>query len=239
MATSGSYDFNVTAQEIIEGSLRILGVVDAGTTPGTAEPNDGMEALNLLVHQWAHNPTFVNRGFQAWHQLEQTLDISALTAKQSYALAPSGGDQVMQIPMDIVAVTKITSAGSRTLVNRVSLNQFLEWSNRTTTGAPSEWFYQKGLTSGVLWFNTIPADTTEDFVLTYVRPLQDIDALSNDVEFPKEWFRALKFHLALDLSLEFGIKASDLLIRLAAQSLELSNATDTQDSSMFLQPEFY
>jgi hypothetical protein len=237
VATSGSYDHTATAQEIITAALRILSVVDSDTTPTTTQLNDGMAALNLLVKQWMHNPNYAMTGLQSWHQTEQTLDTSSLTAKQSYTLAPSGGDQTMQIPVDILAVTRVNSSGGRSLMTKASLNRFLEWGCRTNTGTPTEWFYQRGLSSGVLWFNVVPSDTTIDYVLTYIRPIQDIDALSNHLDFPVEWLRALKFNLAVELALEYGIEISQTLATMANNSTAIANYFDSQETTIFFQPD--
>jgi hypothetical protein len=237
MATSNSYNFSVNATSIVKSSMRILGLIPSGENPTSDELTDGIEALNMLVKQWMHNPNYVMRGFQGWHQFEQILDISALAAKQQYTLGPSGCDQTMEVPVDILTVVKVDANGNRIVVERASLNRFTEWSNRTTEATPTEYYYKRGLTSGTLSFNYKPSDTTEDFIITYVRPLQDIDNVTDDVEFPQEWFRALKFNLAIEMALEYQRPISPVLMKLATDSLDLVQSFDTQDASIFISPD--
>jgi hypothetical protein len=236
MTTSNSYDYSVTAQGIIEGSLRVLGVIAAGETPTADELADALEALNLLVKSWQQAPNPLMRGVQPWHRVETTIDVSSVGAKQGYTLAASGADVTMQIPVDIVAVTRVTSDSDRVPMIRVTFDEFVEWGDRTDTGTPSRWFYERGLTSGKLWFNLLPSDTADDYVITSIRPLQDLDSLTNDVEFPQEWMRALKFNLAVEIAPEYGIQVGENIVMLAQQSLGLANYTTPESTSAYFQP---
>lgn len=236
MALSGSYDYSVTAQDIIEGAMRVLGLLESGETPTATELADGLEALNLLVKSWQHSPNPVMRGVQPWHRVETTIDTSVVTAKQSYTLAASGADVTMQIPVDILAVTTLDANGERSLLKRVTHDRFLEWGNRTDTGSVAEWFYERGIASGRLWFDVIPDDTTIDYVITSTRPLQDCDELTNNVEFPQEWYRALKFNLAVEIAPEFQVEPSLIVATLAQQSLSMANFVAPEETSAYFQP---
>jgi hypothetical protein len=52
MPLSGSYDFSVTRDTIIQAALRKLGVLGDGQTPTTAQYNNAAFSLNLMTKAW-------------------------------------------------------------------------------------------------------------------------------------------------------------------------------------------
>ncbi len=52
MATSGSIDFTVTADEIVTDALELLGVLGEGDTPTADQSTSSMRTLNMLVKTW-------------------------------------------------------------------------------------------------------------------------------------------------------------------------------------------
>lgn len=84
MATSGSYDFTRTRDEIINAALRKLGVLAEGETATAEQTNEAAEALNAMVKSW------MGKGIHLWVQQEIILFLEASTTKQSYTIGPSG-----------------------------------------------------------------------------------------------------------------------------------------------------
>lgn len=42
----------MTARDIIEGAMRLLGILQANETADAAQAQDGLSALNQMLHQW-------------------------------------------------------------------------------------------------------------------------------------------------------------------------------------------
>lgn len=82
MATSGSVDFNVTRDELIRASLRVLGQLDFRSDPSLPEYTTASQALNILVKSWQ------NREIGLWLNSEATLHLD--TSSLSYSLSSSG-----------------------------------------------------------------------------------------------------------------------------------------------------
>lgn len=59
MATSGSYDFAATRDQIITRALRILGVVAQGQTATDTQISEGSEALNAMVKGWQNDHVYL------------------------------------------------------------------------------------------------------------------------------------------------------------------------------------
>jgi hypothetical protein len=60
MATSGSYDFSVSRDDIIEEALMALGVIGEGEAPTANQLTDHSRTLNAMVKRW------VGRGINLW-----------------------------------------------------------------------------------------------------------------------------------------------------------------------------
>lgn len=69
MATSGSYDWNVTRNQIVNRALRIIGHLDPQETPSAEDVSTAVEALNALFKSW--NNTIM--GLQLWTVREATV----------------------------------------------------------------------------------------------------------------------------------------------------------------------
>ena len=81
MARSGSYDFNVTRNDIIQGALRLIGVLGTDQTPSTVMYDEGSQALNMMVKAWT------GRGFGLWLNKEVVLFVQKDQVK--YRLGPT------------------------------------------------------------------------------------------------------------------------------------------------------
>jgi len=52
MAVSGSTDFSLNRDEVIDKSLELLGVKEATITPSAAEVTQAAQWLNLMLKEW-------------------------------------------------------------------------------------------------------------------------------------------------------------------------------------------
>jgi hypothetical protein len=59
--------------------------------------------------------------------------------------------------------------------------------------------YEATLTNGTLYLNSEPSDVTKVIRVVFLGTLEDFDAISDTPDYPQEWFRPLKFQLAVDL----------------------------------------
>ncbi len=65
MATSGSFDYTVTASSIITAAFEDLQVVEAGVPAVAADVTMAMVTLNLMTKEWMGKPTFAP-GLKRW-----------------------------------------------------------------------------------------------------------------------------------------------------------------------------
>lgn len=303
MATSGSYDFSVTRDDVIKASLRLIGVIASGETPTADEIKDSSQALNIMLKSWqaSNIGLWLNKYAKLYleygsgeYLLGPTGDHYALeTEEETLAVAGASGDATVEVDSasgitngdyigielddnsthwttvngvpvgNVVTLTDVlgddaaegnlvhayTTKGQRPLdvidanlrdVNWVdtplriaSWQEFTSLSTKVTFGKPSMFHYHPTLTNGTLNVWPIPDDTTDTIMISVKYPLQDMDALDNDFDFPVEWMRALKYNLGVEVAPEFGIEPSATVQRIAMTSLYEASGWDREHGSVF------
>ncbi len=99
MAVSGSKDFTVTEDEIIEGAIRLLGDHENFKLGPTPEKTQAREALNMMAKAWQAE------GIGIWMFTEAALFLGAST--ESYNIGPSGDHATASF-----VKTELASAGA-------------------------------------------------------------------------------------------------------------------------------
>lgn len=228
MAFNSTADIALTATNIIDESLEILGVLAEGDTASTDQTTSSLRSLNNIIKLWSADT-------QIYAQNEYTLDLVADTA--TYTL---GTANVGYIPNKILNATLIHSTENTEIpIQPLTQEEWYALSDRTTKSRPTQ-YYQKRNPVGVnmdlhLW--PVPEDTTYDLKLWIQYPLRDVDAGSDDLYFTQEWYLALSFELAFVLSHKYGIHPAerDRLKITANEYYEKASSYDT-DGSVYLQP---
>lgn len=149
----------------------------------------------------------------------------------------AGGGKDIPIPVDIISAVLRDSNNNDTVMTPMLLQEYEALPNKTSnTGDPSKYYYERGLTSGVLYWDIIPSDTTKTVQLVYLQILEDFDAAANTPDFPQEWYRALVYNLALDLMGLDGKTPTVFQIKQAADSLFLAQSFHPEVSEDYFQP---
>lgn len=87
MASSGSVDFSVSRDDIIQDAAENLGIVAEGGTPTAAQVTVLARKLNMIVKQWQGQADF-SRGLKAWSRKRAYIFLQK--GQGSYSLGPSG-----------------------------------------------------------------------------------------------------------------------------------------------------
>lgn len=220
MATSGSVDFSMDAREIVTEAFQTAKIVAAGETPTGDEMADGQRKLNLLLKTWSAKE-------HLWIRSEGTQALIAST--QSYAI--TGARRMLSV--------RRRTSSIDTPMNELAREEYYDIPTKSATGMPVSWYFdpQRSTRTLYLWptaSTAIAASTTLQY--TYLRVIEDIDALENDPDVPQEWLEALIYSLAARLALAYG---SDQLPTLTAIANSLSAdlaAQDQEPVSVYFQP---
>jgi len=181
MATSGSRDFDIDAAEIIEEAYERCGLeVRTGYDTKTAR-----RSLNLMFADWA------NRGLNLWTVTQATQALTSGTATYTFTTAYT----------DILEVVLRDSSGVDRDVSRISRSQYLSIPNKTTTGTPSQFFFNRSTTPTLTLWPT-PDSSTDSLVYYYVNRIQDVDTLVNTADTPFRFLPCMVAGLAYYIAMK-------------------------------------
>lgn len=228
MSTSGSVDFGLTTNTIIEKAFNILGVGREGEALTARQYEDGRLSLNLLVKTWGTSE-------HLWVRTSKTVTLVA--GQAAYVLTPK--------PMRVIeARRKTTVGGVEVPLTEWARKTYTEQPNKSVQSIPTSFYYDPQLTTGTLYLWPTPSAATASAMtveLTYLRRMDDFDASNNDPDLPQEWLQALVWNLASDLEPEYPVNDPRLAMKIDGKAMELKaalQAFDTEPASLFLQPEF-
>ena len=186
MATSGSVDHSVTRDNIIDDALVLVGGIDVGGTPATAQYTHGARQLNNIVKAWQ------SMGISLWARA--TGYVLPFTEANSTTIGPSGGHVTASYTQTTLSASASDGATTITVTSATGIStgyyigvemddDTMHWT--TVNGAPS------GTT--VTLTAAIDDDAASgNYVYVYqtklARPVRVVDSYihdqENDVDYP-------------------------------------------------------
>jgi hypothetical protein len=227
MASSGSSDFSLNVRELATSALGLIGVVGIGDTPTDDEMDKALLHLNLMVKTWGAMPSP-----KLWLLTEGSQALTASTA--SYTLTAA---------RKVLSVRRRTSSIDTPLLE-MSRSDYFDTPSKASTGMATSYYFDPQRATRTLYVwpvpdATIAASTTLQY--TYLRVIEDLDALTDDFDLPQEWLEAIQYGLAARLTVPFRMHLTDPAgaaeIKQRAADLYAQLASyDTESASIFFQP---
>lgn len=198
MATSNSTDWSLNRDQLISMALRKLGVLPTGISATTSQINDCVDSLQAIVK------AFNADGMPLW-KIDQTT-FSTVVGTSSYAIGVGATIPVPK-PLKILKALVTPSGSSAIPIDQTTQYDFLDLPS-TGSGMPIQFSYINDRVSGTvkLWPNP---DAVYTITLLYQSPFEDMDAATNDFDFPSEWMMAIVYNLAWAMSPEYGVPILD------------------------------
>jgi len=232
MTTSGSTVFNVTRDQLITSSLRMIGAVAQGETPTANQISEAAEALNMMVKAWEAD------GMPLWGIAETSITLTNGVNKYQIGIGKT---------VDIPKPLKVIQAWNRDNTSKVDIpmriltkQEYNILGNKTTSGNPIQMYYQPMLNYGDLYVFPTPSstDATNNKVyIVYQRPFEDFLVTGDNPDFPQEWLDALKYGLAARLAAEYGLSTEQrmMLQKEAKEVKDLALSFGTEEGSFYFQ----
>ena len=219
MATSGTYNFNLDIDEVIQEASEMIGGED---TLGH-EPASARRSINLMLKDWQ------NRGILLW--TTNTSSITLSTSVTSYDLSDSTINA-----LEVV----LRRDNSDIQLTRISPEEYLIIPAPTQTGRPTQYSIRRGRDNPVLSLWPIPENSTDTLQVEIVSELQDVNrSADQNADLPKRFLPPLTCGLAYYMSMKRpGIDAGRIQMLKAIYEETLANAfsEDRERSSMYLIP---
>ena len=203
MTTSNTYSFTVTRDDIINAALRSLSVLDQASTANTTDLTNCGQALNILMKEWADD------GAPLW--AIQWVQIPLTAGTSSYTIGPTGTVVLGYRPTRVMsAFIRNNTNNTDTALQVISRTEYEMLGDKTSQSIVNQIYYDAQLPNGIVYCYNVPSDNNYTIWLSVQRPVQDITAGSQNFEVPQEWFLSLKWSLAEEVALEYGVDQQTL-----------------------------
>jgi len=152
-------------------------------------------------------------------------------------LATITADSAQYGPFTEIVEAVLRNSDSQDIpMNSMTEAEYMVIGGKGSTGTPRKYLFIKGIDKVVIKLNIIPSVTTSTLVLVVRRQIEDFDANTNTVDMPVEWYRAMKFNLALEIAPEYEADVSKTLAYLATDSLQRALDFEPEDTVTYFQP---
>jgi len=218
MATSGTTDFNLSIDDLVEEAFERCGM---RPTSGY-QLNSARRSLNLLFLDWA------NRGLNLW-----TIEQATYTLTQ--------GTNEISLATDTVnvleAIIRQNSQGinSDVYIERISREDYLNMPDKTTQARPAQFYVQRTNTPKVFFYPA--ADQTYTFIYYRIRRIQDAGAYTNDADINFRFLPCLASGLAYQLSLKFAPDRTPALKAIYEEDFNRAAMEDRDTASVQFIPD--
>ena len=219
MATSGTYDFNLDIDEVIQEAMEMIG----GESTLGHEPASARRSINLMLKDWQ------NRGILLWSTSVSSVTVSASVT--AYSLASSTVDA-----LEVVLNRDDTDIQ----LERITPEEYLLIPNKTQTGRPTQYSIRRGRDNPTLSVWPIPENSTDVLKMELVSELQDVNksAIQN-ADLPKRFLPCLTCGLAYYMAMKRPLVPENRIMMLKANYEELlmrAMEEDRERASMYLRP---
>ena len=182
MAVSGTYNFNLDIDEVIQEAMEMIGGED---TLGH-EPASARRSINLMLRDWQ------NRGILLWTTSVSSITVIASTA--DYSLAGSTLDA-----LEVVLNRDDTDIQ----LNRLSSEEYLLIPNKTQTGRPMQYSIRRGRDNPVMSVWPLPENSTDVLKVEIFSELQDVNrSATQNADVPKRFLPCLTMGLSYYMSMK-------------------------------------
>ena len=134
-----------------------------------------------------------------------------------------------------------TSSSTRTEqpMTELSHEEYFNLSNLTYSGVPTQWYYNPDISTGTFYVWPRPDNPDTRLHITFSRMLEDVDASTDEVDFPSEWLETIQYQLAVRLAPHFGRDEKlPYLMPIASSLLNDKLKQDTENASIKFKPNF-
>ena len=197
----------MTVLQLIERSLRRLGVLDNGEDPTSDEVSDGIDVLNDLLYSIAS---------QRWGVHTISLLNHTLTSGTDEYSIGSAGTIAETRPVRILSAF-LRRDDVDYPVNIRSREYMDARFDKTVTGVVRDLYYEPTYPTGTVTLYPIPDNSSDVIYFRAWQPIATYSASGTTIDLPPEYHSWLIWNLARDYASEFGVAIPE---NVAVRSME-------------------
>lgn len=198
-----------TVLDAVTGAAQLLGVVFKSETLSADESNDGLVALNDMLSSWSNDSSLTYSNTTEYFTLA--------SGTKSYTIGTGGDfnttrpisittafirDGSIDYPMSLISDVEYESLAYKSL--QAGYPRLLNFGNEYPLA--NILIYPAPSSAYQLW-------------ITSKKPLPTYAAITDTINLPAGWLKAIKENLALELAPQYGLEPSATLVRRAMKSL--------------------
>lgn len=199
-----------SAGDLINGSLRLIGMLAEAEVPSAATSQDALSAMNQMIESWNTERLAV------FSTQDQVFTWPVNTISQT--LGPTG-DFVGNRPISLDDSTYFKSSqGLSYGIQIINQEQYDGIALKTVTSSyPMVIFINSDFPNISMFVYPVPTQALEWHFIS-VTELSEPANLASALTFPPGYLRAFRFNLACELGAEFGVEPSTQVKRIAMTS---------------------
>ena len=216
-----------TANDQINGALRLIGQLAEGETPSAATSQDALTAMNQMLDSWSAERLSV---FSTQDQV-----FSWLPGLISRTLGPTG-DFVGNRPvlLDDSTYFKDPTNGISFGIKIINQQQYDGIAVKTVTSTyPQVIWLNMDMPNMDMYIYPVPTKTLEWHFIS-VTELVEPATLATELVIPPGYLRAFRFNLACEIAAEFGVEPPPSVQRIAMSSKRNIKRINNPDDVMSL-----
>ena len=184
MAQSGTFNFNLDIDEVIQEATEMIG----GEQTLGHEPKSARRSINLMLNDWQ------NRGVLLWSTF--TTAVTVATSTTTYALDSSVNDALF-------VTYKETSSAVETKLERISFEEYHVIPNKDQKGRPTQYAVKKDINNPTIHLYPIPDRSTGVLGVEAIRQVQDANkSFNQNADSPVRFLPCLTAGLAYYMGLK-------------------------------------
>lgn len=234
LGTSG--DYAVYSENLNETTMRVAGIATDTTLEVTT--TTGMAAGDYIA-------IIMDDGNLHKTTISSVTDSDTVVITDGLAYAADADKAIYWFtnkvarPQNILQAFVRDSSDLDTIVSVVSQQEYWALANKTSEGRINQVYYDPQIAAGYLYVWPQSDVITSTLELVVQKQFDDMDASTNNVEYPVEWLNAIKFNLAMNLAYEYGITGGmlDRIERRAMTERMMVQSYDRETTSLYLQPD--
>ena len=214
MATSGTRVFSLDASDVIEEAYELCGL----EMRSGYDARKARRSLNVMFQDWA------NRGVNLWTVNKETLTLTASTAEYN----------LNAYDLDVLEAV-VRRSGTDYSLERISREDYLNIPNKSTTGRPTQLYFERGVTPKVFLWPT-PENSTDQLITYRVQKIEDVNGLMEDIDVPSRFVPPMITGLAFYLSIKMAPERSVHLKGLYEEDFARAADNDSEWGSLRIRP---
>ena len=218
MTTSGTTDFNLNIDEVIQESFERIGrQVRTGYDLKSAR-----RSLNLLLSEWG------NRGVHLWKVINHSQNLTQGTTTYT---APANTSDVLE------AVFR--NGDTDTTMTKISRSEYQAIPNKSSQGTPSQYYVRRNLSNVEISLYLTPNVTNTQINYWYVGRIEDAGKYTNSPDAPYRFLPCMVSGLSFYLAQKHNPGRVQEMKLYYEDELQRALTEDGQRTSVHLVPQNY